>query len=97
MIHWTVDPNAGKAWFGGPWDSALPIPVGYATEGLDENHVHTRMYEVYLAQVGPARLQPNRSRAGARKQGTKRKSALDGRPEGARPLAGAWGCPVMYQ
>ncbi len=52
MIHATVDRTVSKGWFVGPWNSAVPIPVGYANEGIQENHSHTHMYEIYLVAQG---------------------------------------------
>jgi quercetin dioxygenase-like cupin family protein len=52
MIHRSKDANASKGWFIGPWDSDLPIPVGYANAGVNEKHVHKQMYEVYLIANG---------------------------------------------
>lgn len=42
----------GKGWFAGPWESDLPVPVGYADVGFDEPHVHEEMYEIYLIARG---------------------------------------------
>jgi quercetin dioxygenase-like cupin family protein len=52
MIHLTRDPSQPKGWFVGPWNSNVPIPVGYANEGIGEKHYHTRMYEIYLVAQG---------------------------------------------
>lgn len=52
MIHLTRDENQSKGWFVGPWNSKVPIPVGYANEGIDESHYHTQMYEIYLVAQG---------------------------------------------
>ena len=52
MIHRSRDNAATKGWFTGPWDSPLPVPVGYARAGVNEPHVHQRMYEVYLVATG---------------------------------------------
>ncbi len=41
-----------KGWLAGPWDGRAPIPVGFATEGVDEPHVHTAITEVYLVARG---------------------------------------------
>ena len=32
----------------GPWNSNVPVAVGYANEGVDEPHYHAEMYEIYL-------------------------------------------------
>lgn len=52
MIHLTHDESQPKGWFVGPWNSNVPIPVGYANEGIDELHYHTQMYEIYLVAQG---------------------------------------------
>lgn len=52
MIHQNVDTEKPKGWFVGPWNSSVPIPVGYANEGIRENHYHAQMYEVYLIAKG---------------------------------------------
>jgi len=33
MILSTIDPTQPKGWFVGPWNSPVPIAVGYANEG----------------------------------------------------------------
>jgi mannose-6-phosphate isomerase-like protein (cupin superfamily) len=42
----------GKGWFVGPWNSAVPVPIGWADVGLNEPHQHERMNEVYLVARG---------------------------------------------
>jgi len=54
MIHVTLDKTKPKGWFLGPWNSHVPIPVGYANRGIDEKHLHTRMFEVYMVASGMA-------------------------------------------
>lgn len=44
--------QGAKGWFAGPWDSDVPIAVGYANEGVNEPHVHAEMYEVYFVVHG---------------------------------------------
>lgn len=41
-----------KGWYAGPWDSELPISVGYANAGIDEPHLHQQVTEVYLVARG---------------------------------------------
>jgi mannose-6-phosphate isomerase-like protein (cupin superfamily) len=41
-----------KGWHTGPWDSDLPISVGYANAGIDEPHLHERITEIYLIARG---------------------------------------------
>jgi mannose-6-phosphate isomerase-like protein (cupin superfamily) len=45
-------PDSGKGWFVGPWNSALPIAVGWADRGVDDPHRHDQMYEIYLVARG---------------------------------------------
>ena len=44
----------GKGWFTGPWDSDIPVAVGFANHGVDEPHVHDAMFEIYLVRSGAA-------------------------------------------
>ena len=44
--------EAGKGWFAGPWDSALPIAAGWADRGVNRPHRHDQMYEVYFVARG---------------------------------------------
>ena len=39
---------SNKGWFFGPWNSELPISVGYANKGVDEPHIHNQITEIYL-------------------------------------------------
>ena len=48
--------SSAKGWYAGPWNSGLPISVGYATTGIDEPHVHTFVTEIYLIAQGTAQL-----------------------------------------
>jgi uncharacterized protein YjlB len=52
VIHLSVDESKAKGWFVGPWNSAVPVAVGYAHEGIQEKHYHGQMYEVYLVARG---------------------------------------------
>ena len=52
MILATIDPTQEKGWFVGPWNSSVPIPVGYANTGIDLTHYHATMYEIYLIAKG---------------------------------------------
>ena len=45
-----------KGWFCGPWNSELPISVGYANQGIDEPHVHGQITEIYLVARGAAEI-----------------------------------------
>lgn len=52
MLHHTIDTEIAKGWLAGPWNSAVPIPVGYANQGIDEKHYHAQIYEIYLVARG---------------------------------------------
>lgn len=49
-------PGINKGWYLGPWNSALPLSIGYATRGFDEPHRHRAMTEVYLVARGTSTL-----------------------------------------
>ncbi len=59
MIHMSLDPTQPKGWFVGPWNSAVPVPVGFATVGINEPHYHTHMYEIYLVARGTSTAMVN--------------------------------------
>jgi quercetin dioxygenase-like cupin family protein len=42
----------GKGWFVGPWNSDLPVAVGWADRGVNQPHKHDEMYEIYLVAHG---------------------------------------------
>lgn len=50
------DPNRPKGWYAGPWDSALPISIGYANEGVDDPHLHRTITEVYCIARGTVEM-----------------------------------------
>lgn len=52
MIHLGIDKDNPKGWFCGPWNSAVDIAVGYANEGINEKHHHSKMNEIYLIAKG---------------------------------------------
>jgi quercetin dioxygenase-like cupin family protein len=52
MIHQSPDKSVAKGWFAGPWNSAVPVPVGYANAGINEPHHHAQMFEIYLVACG---------------------------------------------
>lgn len=52
MHHYSLPSDVAKGWFVGPWNSELPIPVGFANQGIDLPHYHEQMYEVYLVARG---------------------------------------------
>lgn len=45
-----------KGWYLGPWNSNLPISVGYANMGVDESHLHTQIAEIYLVARGTSTM-----------------------------------------
>ena len=49
-----ADERPSKGWHLGPWNSDLPVSIGFANEGLDEPHLHERITEIYLVARGTA-------------------------------------------
>jgi mannose-6-phosphate isomerase-like protein (cupin superfamily) len=49
-----------KGWYAGPWNSALPLSVGYANAGVDEPHLHLHIAEIYLVARGTAEMRVER-------------------------------------
>lgn len=47
-------PADAKGWFVGPWNSDVPVPIGYANQGIDIHHYHEQMNEIYLVARGTA-------------------------------------------
>jgi len=45
-----------KGWYVGAWNGTFPFPVGYATTGIDDPHLHTLVMEVFLVARGHAEL-----------------------------------------
>jgi mannose-6-phosphate isomerase-like protein (cupin superfamily) len=56
MRVYRVPPGDAKGWLTGPWESGLPVSIGYASEGVDEAHVHPQLAEVYLVARGTSQL-----------------------------------------
>jgi mannose-6-phosphate isomerase-like protein (cupin superfamily) len=50
------DPTAAKGWYAGPWNSDLPIAIGYANTGVDEPHAHTQITEIYVVTRGTSEI-----------------------------------------
>lgn len=50
----------GKGWYLGPWNSELPISLGYANEGIDEPHVHSTTTELYVVGRGHSTIRVGR-------------------------------------
>jgi quercetin dioxygenase-like cupin family protein len=49
-----------KGWYVGPWNSELPVSIGYANAGVDEPHEHSIITEIYLVSRGTSRLRVER-------------------------------------
>jgi mannose-6-phosphate isomerase-like protein (cupin superfamily) len=45
-------PKDGKGWFVGPWNSAVPVGIGWADRGVNDPHRHHQMHEIYLVARG---------------------------------------------
>lgn len=56
MLHLNIDREQSKGWFFGPWNSEVPVPVGYANAGVNEEHYHKRMFEIYLVAQGQSTI-----------------------------------------
>ena len=54
--HLCVPLTDSKGWLAGPWESSLPVSIGYASEGIDEPHLHPTFTEVYLVARGTSQL-----------------------------------------
>jgi mannose-6-phosphate isomerase-like protein (cupin superfamily) len=54
MILGSSDQTAkdGKGWFVGPWNSPVPVAVGWADRGVNQPHRHEKMCEIYLVARG---------------------------------------------
>jgi mannose-6-phosphate isomerase-like protein (cupin superfamily) len=55
MIYRSADPAKSKGWYLVPSDSGVPVPVGYASQGIQDvgaAHYHAQMYEIYLVARG---------------------------------------------
>jgi mannose-6-phosphate isomerase-like protein (cupin superfamily) len=51
-----LDLATNKGWYTGPWNSDLPISIGYANTGIDLPHLHRQITEIYLIARGSAQL-----------------------------------------
>jgi quercetin dioxygenase-like cupin family protein len=45
-----------KGWHTGPWNSSLPLAIGYANQAIDEPHDHKQVVEIYLVARGSVTL-----------------------------------------
>jgi mannose-6-phosphate isomerase-like protein (cupin superfamily) len=52
VIHLAAGRTEKKGWLAGPWNSSVPVPVGYARTAVDEPHFHAEMHEIYLIARG---------------------------------------------
>ncbi len=55
-----ANPSREKGWYVGPWNSELPLSIGYANAGVDEPHVHSIITEIYLVARGTSRVRIER-------------------------------------
>jgi mannose-6-phosphate isomerase-like protein (cupin superfamily) len=55
-----ADTAEKKGWYAGPWNSELPVSIGYASAGVDEPHKHQRITEIYLVGRGCSQIRVNR-------------------------------------
>jgi mannose-6-phosphate isomerase-like protein (cupin superfamily) len=62
MLILSSDPSLPKGWYLGPWNSDLPLSVGYANQGVEELHLHRKTTEIYLVGRGSAQANVNGSR-----------------------------------
>ena len=44
--------TSGRGWFLGPWNSAVPVAIGFSDRGVDDPHAHDEMCELYLVARG---------------------------------------------
>ncbi len=51
-----ADSIAAKGWYVGPWNSDLPIAIGYANAGVDEPHAHIAITEIYVVARGTSEI-----------------------------------------
>ena len=51
VIKSSID-TSGKGWLVGPWNSDLPIAIGFSDRGFDDPHCHDAMCELYLVARG---------------------------------------------
>jgi mannose-6-phosphate isomerase-like protein (cupin superfamily) len=49
--------DTAKGWYVGPWNSTLGVSIGYANEGINEPHLHTRITEIYMVARGTSVMQ----------------------------------------
>jgi mannose-6-phosphate isomerase-like protein (cupin superfamily) len=55
-MHARVTEGIGKGWFVGPWNSIVPVAIGYADTGVNDPHLHEQMCEVYLVARGTSTM-----------------------------------------
>jgi mannose-6-phosphate isomerase-like protein (cupin superfamily) len=57
LLH--SDPVFDKNWYAGPWNTDLPISIGYANTAINQPHLHRQITEIYLIARGTAELSVN--------------------------------------
>jgi mannose-6-phosphate isomerase-like protein (cupin superfamily) len=56
MRQYRAPLGESKGWLTGPWESSLGVSIGFASEGIDDPHVHPDLDEVYLVARGTSQL-----------------------------------------
>jgi mannose-6-phosphate isomerase-like protein (cupin superfamily) len=59
IIGKVAEATDGKGWFVGPWNSAVPVAIGWADRGVNELHHHGQMNEIYLVAAGHSTAEVN--------------------------------------
>jgi quercetin dioxygenase-like cupin family protein len=55
-----ADLTSAKGWYAGPWNSDLPIAIGFANAGIDEPHAHAHLTEIYIVTRGTSEIRVER-------------------------------------
>jgi mannose-6-phosphate isomerase-like protein (cupin superfamily) len=56
MHLYQLDPRVDKGWYAGPWNSDLPVSIGYANTAIRQPHWHRQVTEIYLLARGSAEM-----------------------------------------
>lgn len=57
VMRSTVAGGTRKGWFVGPWNSIVPVAIGYADTGVNDPHIHDQMCKVYLVARGTSTME----------------------------------------